>query len=149
MWLPDVITSAPALKISRAVCSVSPRPAAAFSPFTTTRSMRNVDRSSGMSCVSATRPGRPTTSPTISTRMSLAGDRRSPRLAYYRHPDFPRVLQRLLDLAGHIPREPCRAEVVDLFGPHDHAHLASGLNRERLVDAFEGVRDRLQRFQPP
>ena len=37
-----------------------------------------------------------------------------------------------------------RRQVVDLVGPHQDAHLASGLHGERLLDARERVCDGLQ-----
>src|SRR5213592_3454534 len=39
MWLPEVITSAPAARICRAICGVTPKPPAAFSTLTTQQSI--------------------------------------------------------------------------------------------------------------
>src|SRR5918998_2524547 len=63
-WLPSVIASTPASNISRAVWRVIPRPPAAFSPFTTTKSGRRRSRSPGSTSASVRLPIPPTTSPT-------------------------------------------------------------------------------------
>src|SRR5919197_578302 len=64
VWLPSVITSAPASKRSSASLGVIPTPPATFSPLTTTKSRPNSSRSPGRSARRVRRPGPPTTSPT-------------------------------------------------------------------------------------
>src|SRR2546422_3081334 len=70
------------------------------------------------------------------------------RLADDRPLDLPRVLHRLLDLLRDVAREPRRLQVVELVGLHDDAHLAARLDRERLLDALEAVRDAFQLLEP-
>src|SRR5437773_8243236 len=69
------------------------------------------------------------------------------RLAYDRHLDLTRVLERFLDLLRDVAREPRGREVIDLLGLHDDADLATRLDRERLLDALEAVRDALELLQ--
>ena len=47
-----------------------------------------------------------------------------PRLAHHGDADHTRVLHRLLDLAGHVAREPHCLDVIDALRLHDDAHLA-------------------------
>src|SRR5262245_49913500 len=58
--------------------------------------------------------------------------------------DLARVGQLLLDLLDDVAREACRGEVVDLFGSHEDADLAPGLDRERLLHSAEALGDRLE-----
>src|SRR5262249_41960485 len=62
--------------------------------------------------------------------------------------DLAGVLDLLLDLLDDVAGEPDRLEIVDLLGVDDDAHLAAGLDRERLLDAGEGVGDLLERLEP-
>src|SRR4051794_179922 len=57
------MASTPSLRNSSASFGVIPRPPAAFSPLTTTKSKANSSRRPGSSSRSARRPARPTTSP--------------------------------------------------------------------------------------
>src|SRR3989441_6389851 len=79
---------------------------------------------------------------------ALLGVLHRARLADDRHLDLPRVLHRLLDLLRDVAREPRGLQVVELVGLHDDADLAPRLDRERLLDAFEAVRDALQLLEP-
>src|SRR3990170_5339678 len=168
MWLPDVMISTPASNISSAVLGVSPLPPAAFSPLAMTRSMLWLRLKPGRTEARALRPTFPTTSPM--TSMFTAGSHLLVREAatgptlppsgkllrvLHRAPfaddgdlDLPRVVQVLLYLLADLLRHPVGAEVIDLFGLDDDAYLAAGLDGERLRDAGEGVRHRLQRLQP-
>src|SRR6188474_3592219 len=76
--------------------------------------------------------------------MPLLGVLDGPRLADDRDFDLTRVGQLLLDLAHDVAREAGRREVVDLLGPHQDAHLATGLDGERPLDALEALGDRLE-----
>src|SRR5690349_666340 len=62
-WLPVVMQSTPTSKNSRAILSVMPKPPAAFSPLTTTKSALRPARKAGACFNKASRPLRPTTSP--------------------------------------------------------------------------------------
>src|SRR5947207_6271244 len=126
MWLPVVMTSAPAAWSSRAVSVVRPAPPAAFSPFTIARSMRSSSRSFGSSAATASRPGRPTTSPTNRMRIALFGVVDGARLPNDGDLDLARVLKGVLDLLGHVAREPRGMQIVDLARFDHHADLAAG-----------------------
>src|SRR5512132_422582 len=66
------------------------------------------------------------------------------RLADHGHLDLAGVCQRLLDLAHDVACQAGRSEIVDLLRPDKDAHLAPGLDGERLLDALEAVGDGLQ-----
>src|SRR3990172_494200 len=66
------------------------------------------------------------------------------RLADDRHLDLAWIRQRLLDLAHDVTGEAPGGQVVDLFGPDEDPDLTTGLHRERLLHAGEGVGDGLQ-----
>ena len=53
-------------------------------------------------------------------------------------------MQFALDALGDIAGKDLGAAVVDGVGLDDDADLPAGLDRERLLDAFEGVGDSLQ-----
>ena len=57
----------------------------------------------------------------------LLGVVHSPRLADHRDLDLAGVLHSLLDLLGHLARQPRRLQVIDIFGLHDDTDLAPGL----------------------
>src|SRR5439155_21170262 len=57
------------------------------------------------------------------------------------------VLQRVLDLLRDIAGEPRGLKVVELFGLDHDADLAARLDRERLLDTREAVRDALELLQ--
>src|SRR2546426_712393 len=78
MWLPEVMTSTPALNSDSAVDAVSPIPPATFSPLAVTKSMPRSSRSPGRTCSHATRPGFPIRSPIIRTRTAPLGRGASP-----------------------------------------------------------------------
>src|SRR6266508_1067695 len=152
-WLPLVMTSAPASCNSFAIFAVSPAPPAAFSPFTIVKSMRCSSRSKGRSAATASRPGRPTTSPTkriLTSRETLdrlLGVLHGTRLADHGHLHLAGVLHRLLDLLRDVARETGRRQVVDLIRLHDDTHLSTSLDRERFLDALEAVRHALELLQ--
>src|SRR3990170_6951429 len=168
MWLPDVMISTPASNILSAVLGVSPLPPAAFSPLAMTRSMLWLRLTPGRTLARALRPTFPTTSPITSmfTEGRTFQCARRPRArrcrpaerlfrVLHRAPfaddgdlDLARVIQVLLYLLADLLRHPVGAEVINLFGLDDDAYLAAGLDGERLLDAREGVRHRLQRLQP-
>ena len=62
-WLPSVIASAPAAKVSSQMLSVIPKPPVVFSPLMITQSSRQRSRRAGRRSAMAVRPGRPTISP--------------------------------------------------------------------------------------
>src|SRR5689334_14237737 len=62
-WLPVVMQSTPALCNSAQILAVMPKPAAAFSPLTTTKSRPSCSRNFGTFLITASRPDRPTMSP--------------------------------------------------------------------------------------
>ncbi len=68
-WLPVVMQSTPASCSSAQILAVMPKPAAAFSPFTTTKSRPSSWRSRGTSLITTSRPARPTMSPQNKTFM--------------------------------------------------------------------------------
>src|SRR5882762_10235213 len=70
MWLPEVITSTPCSRKVRAMSGVTPKPDAAFSTLTMTRSASCCLRSPGRSACTALRPGSPKTSP---MQMTVSG----------------------------------------------------------------------------
>src|SRR5438445_493561 len=70
MWLPEVSTSAPCSSICLAIDPVTPKPPAAFSQFTTQKSIACSSRRRGRCFASAARPGSPQLSPTIKTFMA-------------------------------------------------------------------------------
>ena len=69
-WLPVVMQSTPAPCSSAQILAVMPKPAAAFSPFTMTKSSPSSWRSRGTFLVTASRPERPTMSPQNKTFMN-------------------------------------------------------------------------------
>src|ERR1051325_7500252 len=74
MWSPVVMTETPARSRSIVILPVIPRPPAAFSPFTTTKSIACFAFNSGSRAMTALRPGSPTMSPRKST-VSIEHDR--------------------------------------------------------------------------
>src|SRR5664280_3070539 len=156
MWLPEVITSTPDLYSDSAVDVVRPIPPATFSPLAVTKSTRCTSRSPGSSRSTASRPGRPMTSPIMRIRQGRATRESATLLrvldgtglADDGHLDLARVGQRLLDLLDDVAGEPGRRQVVDLLGPDEDPDFAAGLDGERPVDAGEAARDRLQVLEP-
>src|SRR2546423_7848024 len=133
-WFPFVMTSAPASWISRAISPVSPAPPAAFSPLTMTMSILCSRFSAGTSAATACRPGFPTTSPTKRTLTeALFGVLHRAGLADHGDFDLTGVLQRVLDLLRDVARKTRGLQVVELFGLHDDADLATRLDRERFL----------------
>src|SRR3954464_7940302 len=61
--------------------------------------------------------------------------------------DLAGVLERLLDLLHHVTRQAHGADIVDLLGPDDDAHLAASLDGEGPLDPLEGVGYVLQRLE--
>src|SRR5690606_25242377 len=73
MWLPPVITSTPAARISATISRWMPKPPAAFSPLATTQSTARGSRQARVACIIASRPGRPTESPQNKSRRHPEG----------------------------------------------------------------------------
>src|SRR5215470_12718282 len=148
MWLPDVSTSAPCSSICFAMGPVTPKPPAAFSQFTTQKSMACSSRSRGSSLASAVRPGSPKMSPTISTFMPLLRHLDRAGLADHHDLDVPGVLHLRLDPLGDVLGELVCVEVGHDIGARHHAQLAAGLDGVAHVDAFVRQRDLLELRQP-
>src|SRR5215213_575370 len=102
MWLPDVITSTPCANSASAVDGVRPIPPARFSPLAVTKSIERSSRSAGISASTASLPGLPMTSPTMSTRHAPGG-RGAPPLAGL--PSRTRPATRELGWSVGMPRE--------------------------------------------
>src|SRR6185436_3998919 len=97
--------SAPAWKISCAVDSVMPKPPAAFSPLTMTKSRASSARTRGRCSATAARPDRPTTSPKNPSRMHTPCcglHAPTPRRVYRRGRARPSVIGRLLGRQASI-----------------------------------------------
>src|SRR5438445_444402 len=140
IWLPDVRTSAPWPWKSRHIWGVTPKPAAAFSTFTTVQSISCSRLSRGRSVWSARRPGSPNTSPTMRMFIRLPCDLHRPGLADHDHLDVAGVLH-----LGHIKvvviRETRAVEVAhDVRLRHD-AQLATRLDRVAHLDSLVRHRD--------
>src|SRR5688500_4423596 len=69
------------------------------------------------------------------------------RLADHRDLDLPRVLELLLDLLRDVPCDRLGLEVVDVARGDHHAHLATGLHREDLLDSFVRRADLLEALE--
>src|SRR5262245_5969767 len=74
MWSPLVMTATFARKRSVQILGVIPRPFAAFSPFTITKSRPRSSRQRGTASITALRPGSPTMSPRNSSFNMRADD---------------------------------------------------------------------------
>src|SRR5215208_8199367 len=59
--------------------------------------------------------------------------------ADHRDLNLARVFQTLLNLLDHVTRQPLGGKVVDQRWRHEDSHLASGLDRKRLLDAVERI----------
>src|SRR6185503_5885220 len=123
---------------------VMPKPPAAFSQFTTQKSIACCSRSRGSSLLSAARPDSPKMSPTISTFIPLLRDLHRPRLADHDHLDVSGVLHLRLDALADVLRQLMGVEVADDLGARHHAQLATGLDRVAHLDALVGQRDLLE-----
>src|SRR5213596_130154 len=141
MWLPEVSTSAPCSSICLAIGPVMPKPPAAFSQFTTQKSMACCSRSRGRSFASAARPGSPKMSPTIRTFMLLLGHLDRARLADHDDLDVAGVLHLGLDAFGDVLGQLVGIEVGDLLGLGHDPELAPGLDRVAHLHALIGHGD--------
>src|SRR5262245_47373339 len=148
MWLPDVSTSAPCSSICLAIAAVTPKPPAAFSQFTTQKSIACSSRSRGRSLASAARPGSPQMSPTINTFMTLLRHLDRAGLADHHDFDVAGVLHLGFDPLGDVLGELVRVEVGHDVRARHHAQLAAGLNRVAHVDALVGERDLFELREP-
>src|SRR5215470_14585656 len=119
MWLPEVMTSTPWSRKALAIGGVTPKPAAAFSTFTTARSIRYWSRSRGRSLARAARPGSPNTSPTMRMFMSLR-DFDGSGLPDDDDLDVTRVLHLGLDALGDVLGELMGVEVGHDVGARHH-----------------------------
>src|SRR6266568_2817719 len=61
--------------------------------------------------------------------------------------DLSGIIEAFLDFVGNVAGKAACSKLVDLFGFHDDAYLATGLDSERLLYADERVRDTLQCLQ--
>src|SRR5262245_33241967 len=133
MWLPLVITSAPAWKISSASAGVKPFPPAAFSPLTTTRSGAISPRRRGSADFRMRRPGEPTTSPTNRIRIRAPASRshrelHGTRLADHADLDLSGVGELPLQGAGDLLGQRVGVLVLEDLRVHDHAKLLPRLD---------------------
>ena len=71
-----------------------------------------------------------------------------PRLPHHGHLDLPWILQVVFDLLSDVLGQTDGRQIVDVVGPHDHPHLAAGLDRVGLLDPGEGAADLFQIVQP-
>src|SRR5512143_3878116 len=106
MWLPLVMQPTPSAFTSSRMSLVTPKPAAAFSTLTITKSIPMEETISGRRSLMARRPGEPKMSATkrMFTRAS-AGVFHGARLADHHDLDLPRVLELPLHAAGDVARE--------------------------------------------
>src|SRR5512138_1067183 len=148
MWFPLVMHPTPSPFTSSRISFVTPKPAAAFSTFTMTRSIPIEETISGRRSLSARRPGDPKMS-AMKRRFTpgLARVFHGARLADHHDLDLAGVLQLALDAAGDVAGELGGPRVVHVLRLHHDAHLAPGLDRVGLLDPREGVGDLLQRLQ--
>src|ERR1051325_5613727 len=148
MWLPEVSTSTCWSRNVLAMAGVTPKPAAAFSTFTTVRSMSCCSRRDGRSLAIAARPGSPKTSPTIRIFMELFCHFDGACLPDDDDLDVPRILHLGFDPLGDVLGELVRVEVGHDVGARHHAELAAGLDGVAHVDALVAERDLLQLGEP-
>src|SRR5262249_39633247 len=124
-----------------------PKPAAAFSTFTTARSIRYWSRSRGRSLARAARPGSPNTSPTMRMFMSLR-DFDGSGLPDDDDLDVTRVLHLGLDALGDVLGELMGVEVGHDVGARHHPQLAAGLDGVAHLHALVAEGDLLELGQP-
>src|SRR5689334_24066036 len=136
MWLPEVSTSAPCSSICLAMGGVTPKPPAAFSQFTTQKSIACCSRSRGSSLLRAARPDSPKMSPIINTFIRLLRHFDRAGLANDHDLDVPRVLHLRLDALADVLGQLVRVEVGDDVGACHDAQLAPGLDGVAHVDAL-------------
>src|SRR5579872_750722 len=91
-WLPRVTASAPESISSWQIDSVMPKPPAAFSPLTTTKSSRHFSRSCGNCVLTTVLPLRPTTSP-MNKRRIRSGVRASDQFALRQYKIEPLIVR--------------------------------------------------------
>src|SRR5512138_3245892 len=147
------MASTPRVFISSSVSLVTPNPAAAFSTFTTVKSMPIEETMSGRSSRTARRPGDPYTSATkrkftVGSAAGLPRVLHGARLADHDHLDLPGILELALDAARDVGRERHRARVVDVLGLDHDPDLASRLDGVGLLHPREAVGDLLERLEP-
>src|SRR5262245_15683781 len=111
-----------------------------------TKSISASRRIPGSTDARARRPGRPTTSPRNSRRISVR-DLAGPRLPDHRDFDLPRIGHLLLDPSRHVARQHGRLVVGNRPRIDDDADLAARLHGVGPLDAAEGVADALEVFQ--
>src|SRR6266545_4365277 len=152
MWLPEVITSTPCSRKLRAICGVTPKPAAAFSTLTMARSTSCCLRRRGRSVCTALRPGSPKTSPTqrivSGLLMSSLRDFHRARLADDDDLDVSRVLHFGLDALGDVLGQLVGVEIGDLIGLGHDAELAPRLDRVAHLHALVRHGDLFELGQP-
>src|SRR5580704_14896427 len=79
---------------------------------------------------------------------SLSRVIRRARLAHHDDPHLARIRRFGLDRSRDLFRHHGCLGVVDLIVHHHHADLATGLQRERALDAAEPLADRLEIIEP-
>src|ERR1700750_3265682 len=77
-----------------------------------------------------------------------AGKVHRPRLANENDLDLARILELGFDTAGDLLRHRRHAHVVHNIRNDDHAHFATGLDREHLLHTLVARRDLLETFEP-
>src|SRR5207249_2697726 len=132
-----VITWTPLLRRSSAVSGVVPRPPAEFSALATTTSTLCSRTNSGRSARTRSRPGLPITSPMPRMRTELFGVVDRAGLSNHAHPHLAGIGGLGFDPLGDVLGEQTRLFIGDLRVLHQHAHLAAGLDCERLLHAGE------------
>ena len=70
------------------------------------------------------------------------------RFADHGHFDFAGIGELLFESIGDVAADLGGRLIGRVFGTGNHAQLAAGLNRERLLDAGETFGDRFQFFHP-
>src|SRR5262245_57979094 len=126
------------------MAGVTPKPAAAFSTFTTVRSTWYCSRSEGRSLAIAARPGSPKTSPTIRIFMKLFCHFDGACLPDDDDLDVSRILHLGFDALGDVLGQLVGVQIGHDVGAGHHAQLAPGLDRVAHVDALVAEGDLLE-----
>src|SRR5690606_24818848 len=142
-WLPVVTTSAPASSVVRKISSVMPKPPAAFSPLTMTKSSRKSEISPGSRSQTAVRPVRPTMSPRKRTRMPrlLQGRTESAQAAFgqdFRQHDVVRLIRNTLHLLAVEGDADQPQRVAGRTQPPDRAIVIAAAIADAMAAQVEG-----------
>ena len=124
VWLPSVITSAPAARRRSASFGVMPTPSATFSPLTMHIAASSSARRAARRSSSASLPGRPTTSP---TKRMFTGSDPGCRVNLDRHV----VAARAGVLRERLPLDRCNVDDRPELGRRGEDGAADGERRDR------------------